>query len=163
MATAETTTATLRIPPGPFRNEPPTDFTHAENARRMREALAKVGAELGREYDMVIGNRLIKTEHKITSVNPALPSQVVGVTQEAGREYVEAAVQAAAGALRSGKTPASKNGPSCSPAWRQFCASANSNFPLGWSTKWERIGPRRMPTLQKRLILPSTMRARRNA
>jgi 1-pyrroline-5-carboxylate dehydrogenase len=103
MATAETTTATLRIPPGPFRNEPPTDFAHAENARRMREALAKVGAELGREYDMVIGNRLIKTEHKITSVNPALPSQVVGVTQEAGREYVEAAVQAAAGAFEKWK------------------------------------------------------------
>ena len=95
MATAESTTATMRIPLAPFRNEPSTDFTNFENARRMREALVKVGAELGREYDLVIGNSLLKTDHKITSVNPALPSQVVGITQEAGREHADAAVQAA--------------------------------------------------------------------
>ena len=57
MATVERT-ATLRIPLGSFRNEPATDFTNPENARRMREALAKVRSELGRDYDMVIGNRL---------------------------------------------------------------------------------------------------------
>jgi 1-pyrroline-5-carboxylate dehydrogenase len=67
----------------------------------MREALVRVRAELGREYDMVIGNRLIKTEHKIKSVNPAHPSQVVGITQEAGREHAEPAVQAALAAFAS--------------------------------------------------------------
>src|SRR5215470_5741660 len=103
MATAESTRATLRIPLRPFRNEPATDFSQAENARRMREALIKVRAELGREYDMVIGNRLIKTEHKIKSVNPAHPSQIVGMTQEAGREHADAAVQAAAKAFESWK------------------------------------------------------------
>jgi 1-pyrroline-5-carboxylate dehydrogenase len=103
MATVETSTATLRIPLGPFRNEPLTDFTNSENARRMREALMKVGAELGREYDMVIGKRLIKTEHKIKSINPALPSQVVGITQEAGREHADLAVQAATDAFETWK------------------------------------------------------------
>ncbi len=103
MATAETTSATLRIPLGPFRNEPVIDFTNSENARRMREALVKVKAEMGREYDMVIGNRLIKTDHKIKSVNPAFPSQVVGITQEAGREHVDAAVQAATKAFEKWK------------------------------------------------------------
>jgi 1-pyrroline-5-carboxylate dehydrogenase len=102
MATAEST-ATLRLPLSPFRNEPPTDFTDFENARRMREALAKVRAELEREYDMVIGNRLIKTDHKIKSVNPALPSQIVGITQEAGREHADAAVQSAAQAFEKWK------------------------------------------------------------
>jgi 1-pyrroline-5-carboxylate dehydrogenase len=104
MATAESTRTTLRIPLSPFSNEPATDFSRAENARRMREALVKVRAELGREYDMVIGNRLVKTEHKIKSVNPAHPSQLVGITQEAGREHADMAVQAAAAAFQSWKT-----------------------------------------------------------
>jgi 1-pyrroline-5-carboxylate dehydrogenase len=103
MATAESTRTTLRIPLSPFSNEPATDFSRAENARRMREALVKVRAELGREYDMVIGNRLVKTEHKIKSVNPAHPSQLVGITQEAGREHADMAVQAAAAAFQSWK------------------------------------------------------------
>src|SRR5215469_4001440 len=103
MATVESTAATIRIPLCPFQNEPATDFTNVENARRMREALARVGAELGREYDMVIGNRLIKTEHKITSINPAHPGQVVGITQEAGRGHVDVAIQAAAGAFERWK------------------------------------------------------------
>ena len=101
--TFETATPVLRVPTTPFRNEPATDFTNSDNARRMREALVKVGAELGREYDMVIGNRLIKTEQKITSVNPARPSQVVGVFQNAGREHVEPAIAAASAAFASWK------------------------------------------------------------
>src|SRR5476649_2349016 len=88
---------TLRVPTTPFKNEPLTDFSNAENARSMKAALSKVRAELGREYDMVIGNRLIKTEAKIKSVNPAHPSEVVGVFQSAGREHVEMAIEAAAG------------------------------------------------------------------
>ena len=99
----ETAKPTLHLPVGAFRNEPATDFSHSENARRMREALAKVGAELGREYDMVIGGRLVKTEEKIRSLNPARPSQVVGVFQSAGREHVEPAIQAAAAAFASWK------------------------------------------------------------
>jgi 1-pyrroline-5-carboxylate dehydrogenase len=101
--TFETATPVLRVPTTPFRNEPATDFTNSDNARRMREALIKVGAELGREYDMVIGNRLIKTQQKITSINPARPSQVVGIFQNAGREHVEPAVEAATAAFESWK------------------------------------------------------------
>jgi 1-pyrroline-5-carboxylate dehydrogenase len=104
MATVlETSRPSLRVPHSPFKNEPLTDFTNPENARRMREALTKVRAELGREYDMVIGDRLIKTSEKITSVNPARPSQVVGIFQSAGREHVEPAIQAAAAAFESWK------------------------------------------------------------
>jgi 1-pyrroline-5-carboxylate dehydrogenase len=99
----ETSRPTRRVPAGPFRNEPHTDFTNAENARRMREALAKVRAELGREYDMVIGNRLIKTQAKIKTLNPARPSEVVGIFQSAGREHVDMAIQAASAAFESWK------------------------------------------------------------
>ncbi|HET9283153.1 MAG TPA: L-glutamate gamma-semialdehyde dehydrogenase [Candidatus Angelobacter sp.] len=104
MATVlETAKPTLRMPNTPFKNEPATDFTNPENARRMREALAKVRAELGREYDMVIGDQLIKTTEKIKSLNPARPSEVVGVFQSAGREHVEPAIQAAAKAFETWK------------------------------------------------------------
>jgi 1-pyrroline-5-carboxylate dehydrogenase len=104
MATAlETSRPTLRVPTTPFKNEPATDFTNPENARRMREALVKVGAELGREYDIVIGDQLIKTTEKIKSLNPARPSEVVGVFQSAGREHVEPAIQAAAKAFETWK------------------------------------------------------------
>jgi 1-pyrroline-5-carboxylate dehydrogenase len=104
MATVlETSRPTLRIPLTPFQNEPLTDFTNAENARKMKEAISKVRSELGREYDMVIGDKLIKTTEKIKSVNPARPSEVVGVFQSAGREHVEPAIQAALTAFETWK------------------------------------------------------------
>ncbi len=103
MATLEISHATLRVPTTPFKNEPLTDFSHPDVARRMQAALTKVGAELGREYDMVIGSKQMKTTAKITSVNPAKPSQVVGVFQSAGKEHVEPAVQAALAALETWK------------------------------------------------------------
>jgi 1-pyrroline-5-carboxylate dehydrogenase len=93
----------LRVPTTPFRNEPATDFSNPDIARRMRAALTKVRAELGREYDMVIGDRLVRTKEKIKTLNPARPSEVVGVFQSAGREHVEDAVQAAAAAFASWK------------------------------------------------------------
>jgi 1-pyrroline-5-carboxylate dehydrogenase len=99
----EISNPTLRVPTTPFKNEPLTDFGTAENARNMKAALTKVRAELGREYDMVIGNRLIKTTEKVKSVNPAKPSEVVGVFQSAGREHVEPAIQAAAAAFETWK------------------------------------------------------------
>jgi 1-pyrroline-5-carboxylate dehydrogenase len=93
----------LHVPTTPFKNEPLTDFSTAENARKMKAALTKVRAELGREYDMVIGNRLVKTTEKIKSVNPAKPSEIVGVFQSAGREHVEPAIQAAQQAFEAWK------------------------------------------------------------
>jgi 1-pyrroline-5-carboxylate dehydrogenase len=94
---------TLNVPTTPFKNEPLTDFGNAENARKMKEALSKVRAELGREYDMVIGEKLIKTTEKIKTVNPARPTEVVGVFQSAGREHVEPAIQSALQAFESWK------------------------------------------------------------
>jgi 1-pyrroline-5-carboxylate dehydrogenase len=93
----------LHVPTTPFKNEPLTDFGNAENARRVKAALTKVRAELGREYDMVIGEKLIKTTEKIKSVNPAKPSEIVGVFQSAGREHVEPAIQAAQQAFETWK------------------------------------------------------------
>src|ERR1017187_4538847 len=86
---------------GPFRNEPFTDFTKPETAREMRAALAQVRGQLGREYDLVIGGRRIRTAEKIHSLNPAHPSQMVGIHQKAGKEHVAPAMQAALTAFES--------------------------------------------------------------
>src|SRR5580692_4083062 len=79
----------------PFTNEPFVDFTQPENKRRMQAAIADVQSKLGREYDIVIGGKRIKTKGKIMSMNPARPAEVIGVHQKAGVEHVEPAMQAA--------------------------------------------------------------------
>jgi 1-pyrroline-5-carboxylate dehydrogenase len=85
----------IRLHEGPFAGEPLTDFGKEENARKMRTAIEKVRGQLGREYDLIIGGKRIKTADKIKSLNPAKPSQVVGIHQKAGKEHVEPAMQAA--------------------------------------------------------------------
>jgi 1-pyrroline-5-carboxylate dehydrogenase len=102
MATVEAPTRPqTRLHEGPFVNEPLTDFTKEENARKMRAAIEKVRAQLGREYDLIIGGKRVKTKDKIKSINPARPSQVVGLHQKAGKEHVEPAMQAALEAFES--------------------------------------------------------------
>jgi len=102
MATVEAPTRPqIRLHEGPFVNEPLTDFNREDNARKMRSAIEKVRGQLGREYDLVIGGKRVKTSDKIKSINPAKPSQVVGLHQKAGKEHVEPAMQAALRAFDS--------------------------------------------------------------
>ncbi len=94
----ETNRADNRIvvtPPEKFVNEPMIDWTDPENQRRMQSALDKVRSELGREYDLVIGGRRVKTGDIAPSINPANPSEVVGLHHQAGPAEVEPAMQAA--------------------------------------------------------------------
>ncbi|HZE27321.1 MAG TPA: L-glutamate gamma-semialdehyde dehydrogenase [Terriglobales bacterium] len=91
----------VRLHEGPFINEPSVDFTREDSARKMRSAIEKVRGQLGREYDLVIGGKRLKTGEKIKSLNPAKPSQVVGLHQKAGKEHVEPAMNAALKAFRS--------------------------------------------------------------
>ena len=91
---------------GPFVTEPFFDFRNEENARRMRAAIAKVRGQLGREYDLIIGGKRVKTTDKIRSLNPAKPSEIVGIHQKAGKEHVEPAMNAALKAFESwSRTP----------------------------------------------------------
>src|SRR5271169_693918 len=89
----------IRLHEGPLKNETFVDFSKEENVRKMRSAIEKVRGQLGREYDLIIGGKRLKTSDKIRSINPAKPSQVVGVHQKAGKEHVEPAVQAASQAF----------------------------------------------------------------
>ena len=92
--------------PRPFKNEIPVTFARpedAENARAMGEAIAKARTELGREYPLVIGGKRERTSEKIRSINPAHPSEVVGIHQKTDRAHVEPAMQAALAAFESWK------------------------------------------------------------
>ena len=86
---------------GPFVTEPFYDFRSEENARRIRAAISKVRSQLGREYDLIIGGKRVKTAEKIKSLNPAKPSEIVGIHQKAGRDHVEPAMNAALKAFDS--------------------------------------------------------------
>jgi 1-pyrroline-5-carboxylate dehydrogenase len=100
MATVNPThTVPTFTPQTPFVNEPFVDFTQPENKRRMQAALADVQEKLGREYDIIIGGKRIKTAGKIFSMNPARPAEVIGVHQRAGAEHVAPAMQAAQAAF----------------------------------------------------------------
>jgi len=91
---------------GPFRNQPVTDFAKRDVAREMRSALDRVHQQLGREYALIIGGHRVRTAEKIHSLNPARPSEVVGVHQKAGRDEVEPAIRAADKAFASwSRTP----------------------------------------------------------
>ena len=104
-ATIETISAiSLHSPRGEFRNSPHLDFTNPENARAMRDALRQVHSQLGTEYDLVIGGQMVRTKDKIKSLNPAKPSEVVGIHQKSGAEHVEPAMEAALHASESWRT-----------------------------------------------------------
>jgi 1-pyrroline-5-carboxylate dehydrogenase len=81
----------LEIPE--FRNEPYTDFTVPENRRRMEEAQGKVRGLLGREYDLLLAGKRVRTEEKHRSVNPARPSELVGIVQKATVEQAQSAIE----------------------------------------------------------------------
>ncbi|HEX3559778.1 MAG TPA: L-glutamate gamma-semialdehyde dehydrogenase [Pyrinomonadaceae bacterium] len=92
-----------------FRNEPFTDFSKEENARAMREAIAQVKSELGREYPLVVGGERIKTGRTFDSLNPAKKTEVVGSFQKATEELARAAVERANEAFQTWRnTPAAE-------------------------------------------------------
>ncbi|HEU5020865.1 MAG TPA: L-glutamate gamma-semialdehyde dehydrogenase [Bryobacteraceae bacterium] len=91
----------------PFRNEPYTDFAKPENAAKMRAALERVRAQLGREYSLIIAGERVETPDKLTSVNPARPAEIVGVHSKATAALASRAVEAAhANFARWSRTPA---------------------------------------------------------
>src|SRR5712692_4327678 len=75
-----------------FRNEPLTDFSRSENRAAMEAALAKVGAQLGREYPLLIGGRRVHTDQRLCSMNPSHPRQVVGAHAAADPELARQSI-----------------------------------------------------------------------
>ena len=107
-----TTTAAEKpkLEAAPFQNERVKDFRDPRDAEAMKAALAAVKDELGAHYPLVIGGRKIETKKKIRSINPAEPSQEIGLTSAASKEQAIEAIEAAARAFESWRqrTPAER-------------------------------------------------------
>src|SRR5579872_611500 len=91
-----TTTLADSIAPaelGPFRNEVVADFTDPENRKNMEAAAAKVRAELGREYEILVAGERHKTGDLLKSLNPSRPGEIVGVHHKATKELANRAVE----------------------------------------------------------------------
>ncbi len=79
-----------------FRNEPYADFTVASNREAMTRALAGARGRFGREYDLLIDGRRVKTAEKLASLNPSNTSETVGLHQMATAGQAALAVESAA-------------------------------------------------------------------
>ncbi len=87
----------------PFQNEPFVDFSNEHNAAQMREAIANVEAQFGREYPIVIGGKRYTTGDMLASVNPSSYDEVIGLIHKANVELADKAVEAATAAFQDWK------------------------------------------------------------
>jgi 1-pyrroline-5-carboxylate dehydrogenase len=78
-----------------FQNEPYADYSIPANRKAMEEALAKVRAEFGREYPLLIAGDRLETGDLLRSVNPSNPSELVGAHHRATAEMARRAVESA--------------------------------------------------------------------
>lgn len=85
---------------GPFRNEPPLDFSIKTNRAACRAALERVGSELGRRYPVVIGGQDYKRDAEIISRNPAREDEIIGRLSGVDRNLIDQAVATAIEAQR---------------------------------------------------------------
>ncbi|MDQ3313652.1 MAG: L-glutamate gamma-semialdehyde dehydrogenase [Verrucomicrobiota bacterium] len=93
--------ASRDTPPGDtYENAPLANFVHKETQERMRTALREVRARFGQQYPLVINGQKVTTGKFIPSLNPSMPTEIVGQVAEAGIPEAEAAVKAARDAFK---------------------------------------------------------------
>ncbi|HXG95432.1 MAG TPA: L-glutamate gamma-semialdehyde dehydrogenase [Blastocatellia bacterium] len=87
----------------PYKNEPLTDFTVERNAAQMREAIAQIESEFGREYPLVIGGKRYTTGDMLASPNPSNYDEIVGLVHKASIELADKAIEEATATFREWK------------------------------------------------------------
>ncbi|MEK7755474.1 MAG: aldehyde dehydrogenase family protein, partial [Acidobacteriota bacterium] len=104
-----------------FQNESYADFSQPGNRSAMRDALAAVRAEFGREYELLIAGARLKTAEKLRSLNPSRPGEVVGIHQKATAIEAGQAVEAASAFFPEwSRTPAERRAELLSNAARML-------------------------------------------
>lgn len=78
-----------------YKHEPFTDFSIKENRDAFLEGLKTVEGYLGGDFPLVINGHHVITEEKITVVNPANHSEVLGKMSMASQEIAEEAMEIA--------------------------------------------------------------------
>lgn len=87
----------------PFKNEPVKTFADPADTAAMQAALAEVKQDFDRFYPLVIDGERVEAEKRIRSLNPAAPSEVVGLVASASTQDAEAAIAAADRAFKGWK------------------------------------------------------------
>ena len=78
-----------------FSNEPVTDFSKSANRKAMESALQTVRAQFGRECELLVAGRRVKTGDKLRSLNPSKPSEVVAIHNKATPDLAKEAIESA--------------------------------------------------------------------
>lgn len=78
-----------------FQNEPLVDFKNEEVRKFMEEAIRKTESEFGKEYEMIIGGKKVKSDEKFKSINPSKKDEVIGLFQKGKEEHAEEALKTA--------------------------------------------------------------------
>jgi 1-pyrroline-5-carboxylate dehydrogenase len=90
-----------------FKNESVLDFSQELNRKKQLDALSTIQSQLGREYDLTINGKLLKSNNTFRSINPSKKSEVVGVFQSAAQNQAIEAIDVAGQAFQQWKrTPA---------------------------------------------------------
>ncbi len=79
----------------PFKNEALLDFAHQQEREQVASAVQTWKSNSDKTYPLFIAGKSVKTEETLSSVNPARPSEVVGMICKASAEHVDQAVAAA--------------------------------------------------------------------
>lgn len=87
----------------PFTNEPLTDFSNENHAVTLREAIANVEAQLGREYPLIIGGKRYTTGDMLASPNPSNFDEVIGLVHKADIALADKALDEATKAFQEWK------------------------------------------------------------
>ena len=87
----------------PYITEPFTDFTLAENIKKYEDGLRTVESYLGKDYDLIIGGKRIKSAKMMSSVNPSDHNEIIGHISQAKIEHADMAMEAALTAFESWK------------------------------------------------------------
>ena len=85
----------------PYQTEPYLDFSDPDTRQRFEATLAGVREQLGRDYPLVIDGERVDTGDYLTSVDPCLPTRVVGRSAKAKAPEIERAMEAATRAFGS--------------------------------------------------------------
>jgi 1-pyrroline-5-carboxylate dehydrogenase len=86
-----------------YKTEPFTDFTLLENIKKYEDSLRLVESYLGKDYDLIIGGKRIKSAKMMSSYNPSDHNEIIGHISQASIEHADMAMQAALDAFESWK------------------------------------------------------------
>ena len=86
-----------------FSTELYADYTNEKVLELQRNEIAKVKAQLGKEYPNIIDGKEVYTDKKTRSINPGNLDEVIGVFQRGGRKEADEAIAAADKAFNTWK------------------------------------------------------------